>query len=204
MSNIKPTESAKKKRTAAKKSVSQTMAVADRRNYVKTLLQQHLPVREIAEKVGVKVITIEQDIRALDREAAGLHEADQEGRKHRELEELDQLEADAIKEYSQATKKLHNLDNPAKYFPALEPKDVRVEIAKALKKKQEAIAMRLKIKEFRAKWLGFEKKEAGPEAAVVNDNRSVIINVSGHPEDFVKFVQRKVEGGPDEHRSLPG
>jgi len=169
-------------------SLGNTLAVEDRRNLVRGYQKQHLPVREIAEKCKVKLATIEADIRWLDKEAAGLFKTDELGRKSRELAELDQMEAMCIKLIENSIKQLE------KCFKDTTPSLYKdKEIAAYNDVIKDWFGQRLKVKQDRAKWLGFEKSNEPEKSAELQiDNRRFIINIHGRDRDIMEYLDGNV------------
>ena len=178
----------KKKSPKHKKEVralAGTQGVEARRDLVKLYLKQHLTHHEIAVKLDVKTSTIEQDIKAIDNGALGVHKADLIGRKQRELAELDEMEALFIKLIDKNVKHLE--------LCLKDPNSQAKEIKALSDNVTEWIDKRLQVKRDRAKWLGFEKTETESADVGYQDNRSVVtIYINGKEEDWPQWVDRTV------------
>lgn len=169
------------------RSLATRIGVEDRRNLVRGYQKQHLSVREIAEKCDVKMSTTEADIRWLDKEAAGLFNADELGKKSNELQELTEMEATAIKhwnKYSRLADQYEKEDPPN----ASEARANKLRIDTARQEAKYWFNKRLEIKDRRAKWLWFDQRPKGDkeETAVgdINiDNRKITVNLNGRKED---------------------
>lgn len=174
-----------------KKARSQRLAVLDRRNLVWAYYCQHFTVRQIAEKVNVKLKTVEQDLKAIQKGTSGIDSVVSAGKKQRELDELDEMERDAI------TKLEERLTYIAE---TIEDKEGLKEMGKLAPKILSTVFndagrwydRRLAVKQMRAKWLGFEQKEQ-PLLEVNQDNRSISITIqdpnSGNQVSFKDWAE---------------
>jgi len=167
------------------KALATRQGVENRRNLVRGYQKMHLPVREIAEKCKVKLSTTEADIKWLDKEAAGLFKTDELGRKSRELAELDQMEAVCIKLIETTIKQLENC--------LKDPQANAREIAACNDVVKDWFSQRRGIKQDRAKWLGFEKRNEPDKSLDLNiDNRRFIINIHGRDRDVMEYLEGNV------------
>ena len=171
-----------------------TQGVEARRNLVKLYLRQHLTPHEIAVKLDVRTATVEQDITAIDKASLGVHKADLIGRKQRELNELDEMEADCIKAVKGMADRIEQyLVDPEKSFGKMSGNQISALLNFTAKGATEWHDRRLQIKRDRAKWLGFEKQDTEAVGVINQDNRSVVvININGKEEDFVNWVDQTV------------
>lgn len=185
-----------KTKTQLKKAESQKIAIQDRRNIVKLYLHRHMPIRDIAENLKVSIKTVEADIKAIDEEYAGLHNADRIGRKQRELEELDAMEAECLLEVSKMTERLERyLDKPEEHLGNLTGNQIKPILAAVSNHLTLFFDRRLKIKQTRAAWLGFDKPEPDPTTpgiSLIQDNRKVVINMNGKEVDFMEWLEEDV------------
>lgn len=191
-----------KTKTAAKRANSQQVAIQDRRNLVHKLLLQHYTPRQIAERVDVKTTTIEADIRAIDKGFSGIDSAVSDHRKQRELDDLDMMEHDAMNQLEERVLELATFMNDAEGLKELGNAAPAI-LSVMYKDAGSWFDRRLKVKQQRGKWLGYEVKElVAVEGAIGN---TINVNISmpdGKKVDFGEWAEgqfrdlgKELEGG---------
>jgi AcrR family transcriptional regulator len=163
--------------TRLKKSSSQLLAIKDRRKLVHLKLQQHLTIRQIAEQLGVTTATIVKDKKAIAKSLSVEHS----DVKAIDLDDLDSMERECIDQLQsrllevgallQDTEQMDELGNSA-------PK-----VLKAMYDNAGAWwDKRLRLKQLRGKWLGYEVKPEMIEQTNIQDNSiKVFVQAPGTP-----------------------
>jgi len=182
------TSSRTPKEIAKKKSVSQIAAIQDRRNLVQAYLFQHYTPLQIAHKVGVKLATVESDIKIIDGQLGSAYRTELAGKRERELSELDQMERETMEQMEEWKGRAAELwakgDDDHGYPKALEP---------AMRNAGGWWSKRLDIKKHRADVMGWKREPVDP-STINNDNRSITLVVqdpsgNGKPKSFDDYVK---------------
>ena len=173
--------------TSKKKAISQSLAIQDRRALVQVYLLQHYTPLQIAEKVDVKLQTVESDIKAIDKKLGQVYRTELGGKRERELADLDSMERDTIEQFQQAIEW------------GFDAKDAVLWISK-----------RLDIKKLRGEWMGWKVKEP-TVVDQTQDNRSITINITDPNGNKVPFdewaigqfreLPKELESGKEEDGS---
>jgi transcriptional regulator with XRE-family HTH domain len=165
--------------TRLKKSSSQALAIADRRRLVHLRLQQHLTIRQIAEQLGVTTRTIVADKKAIAKSLSAEHT----DVKSIDLDDLDSMERECIEQLEQRIQEIQAVltsgDDDAKILKTM------YDNAGSWWDK------RLRLKQLRGKWLGYEATTAAVET--VNQDNSIKILVQAPQgeasfQDYVKGI----------------
>lgn len=172
-----------KKATASKKANSQKLAIQGRRNLVDVYLTQHLTPRQIHNLIpDVKLATIESDIKALARGYSSINGVVAEGKKQRELDELDMMEHDAQNQLEE--KLLYIAETLADKSGLQEMGKMAPKILQTIYSDAGSWWDRiLKVKQYRGKLLGFEIKEATPAGGETNNTINLTIKMPDGTED---------------------
>lgn len=165
-----------------------TPAVLARRIRISKMLGDRVSVAEIARREKLSVPVIWKDVRALDEMWREEHLADYPLKKARELEQLDQMEREAINLFEVALEPRTIIVGRGNDRQAVEIIDYEL----ALK----CWDRRLEAKKRRAKMLGFDMSE--PINVNINeDKRSVNITIQegGESKDYIEWLKQALMPG---------
>lgn len=147
----------------------QRIAIQERRRRVHYYLQQHKPLKDIAQIVGVTVQTVIQDKHAIAKELAAQHFEV----KAIDLDDLDTMEQECIDQLEKRLKEITSAINDPEAMG-------NPNVSKVLKVMYDNAGTwwdkRLRLKQLKGKWLGYEEVEK-QEPDIQVDNRSITINI---------------------------
>lgn len=180
-------------KTGITKRHSQEIAIRTRRRRVHGYLQNHHTVRDIAKLIDVSVETVMSDKKAIAKELAKEHE----DIKAIDLDDLDTMERECIEQMAKWVKAADDIlavGDPDGGFKGL---------GEAARTASGWFDKRLRLKQLKGKWLGYEAVTKEQDVAV--DNRSITINitdpVSNEEVSFDKWAEGRfkvLEGGSND------
>jgi len=167
--------------TRLKKSSSQALAIKERRKLVHLRLQQHLTIRQIADQLNVATATVMKDKQAIAASLAVEHT----DIKAIDLDDLDTMERECL---DQLQKRLLEVG------ALLQDTDGMGELGSAAPKILKVMYdnagswwdKRLRLKQLRGKWLGYEVKEATPLTGPTTNN-TINLNITNPDGSSVPF-----------------
>jgi len=160
-----PKTSRKSDITRLKKATSQTLAIKERRKLVHLKLQQHLTIRQIAEQLNVATATVLKDKQSIAKSLSVEHS----DVKAIDLDDLDAMERECIDQLQQRLTEVGALLQDSEQMDELGR-----EASKVIKVMYDNAGMwwdkRLRLKQLRGKWLGYEAKLETVEQTHIQDN----------------------------------
>lgn len=188
--------------TKLKKSSSQALAISDRRRLVHLRLQQHFTIRQIAEQLDVTTNTVLADKKAIAKSLSKEHV----DMKAIDLDDLDSMEKDCIDQVQGRLAQVGALIEDVEEMGAQGPKILKVMYDNAA----DWWDKRLRLKQLRGKWLGYEAKLSDTVQTKIEDNSiKVFVQAPGRegPMSFAEYAKGifSVEEGAIEgkQRELP-